>query len=212
MKYHPVTTIQFLVGLIKLNPENRYNCGTKVTTQAPQSSLYTGHSDLKVSADQVIAQNLALKTANDGYHAAIAAVTKARTALGTAVLAWDGAFDVYLTTAGKYCLTPDDAASLALTARGKTKNPLAMPLAVLATWNPKKDWAHVHVTRAPGMDVICVEMSPEPITATSWKELDGSGAIRSVPNPAAGTWWFRAASRTARAKSDYTTPVSLIVK
>jgi hypothetical protein len=32
-----------------------------------------------------------------------------------------------------------------------------------------------------------------------------------IPSPAPGTHWFRAASRTAKGKSDFTTPVSVIV-
>jgi hypothetical protein len=49
------------------------------------------------------------------------------------------------------------------------------------------------------------------MTPESWYELDGSGAVHIVPNPAKGTWWARAQSRTAKGKSDFTSPVSVIV-
>jgi hypothetical protein len=46
----------------------------------------------------------------------------------------------------------------------------------------------------------------------TWRELDGDGAIRTIPDPAAGTLWVRALSQNAREKSDYTTPVSVTVR
>jgi hypothetical protein len=207
---HP--TIQFLVGDIKVNSTLRYEAGVKVGNQAPQSGLYTLHTDLKASADDVVAKNLALKTADDGLHTALAALLTARGVQLAATTAWDVSFDLYMATAAKYCLTPADAAGLALVLRGTTHNPLAMPLAVLLKYDGKKDLLQIHVKRAPGMDVVYMEISTDPTNPALWKEVPGAGAIRIVPNPAVGTWWVRACSKTARANSDFTTPVSIIIK
>jgi hypothetical protein len=212
MSHPKYPTIQFIVGNTKINSDLRYDAGVKVTTQAPQSPLYGLHGDLKASADDLMAKNVALKTANDGYHAALAGLVTARGVLLSANAHWDQSYDVYLTTSAKYVLTPGDAASLALALRGTTHNPLAMPLSVLMTFNAAKDWIRIHVKRAPGMDVVSVEVTTDPTNPASWKELDGAGAVHLVPNPAPGTWWARACSKTARAKSDFTTPVSVIIK
>ena len=73
-------------------------------------------------------------------------------------------------------------------------------------------WIRIHVARAPGMAVVSVQISTDMTNPALWKELDGVGAVHLVPNPAVGTWWARACSKTARAISDFTTPVSVIVK
>ena len=207
---HP--TIQFLIGDTKVSSTLRYEAGVKVAAQAPLSPLYTLHPDLKATADDVVAKNAALKTANDALHAALAALVTARGAELGANTAWDMAYDVYLATAAKYCTNPADAAGLALILRGTTHNPLAMPLAVTLAYNPKKDWISVHVKRAPGMDVVYMEISTDATNPALWKEVPGAGAVRLIPGPAVGTWWVRACSKTARANSDFTTPVSVIVK
>jgi hypothetical protein len=207
---HP--TIQFLVGDTKLNSTLRYDAGVKIAAQAPQSALYAAHTDLKASADDVAAKNLALKAANDGFHAAVAAMATSRDLLIAADAAWDTSYDVYLSTSAKYCVTPADASSLALTLRGTTHNSLAMPLGVLATYDAKKDAMRIKVERAPGMLVMSVQITTDLTNPASWKELDGSGSVRVVPNPASGTWWVRACSKTARETSGFTTPVSVIVK
>lgn len=212
MTYHPVPTIPFLVGPDKVSTTTRYDRGVTITNQAPQSPLYLQHADMKAAADAVIKDTATLKTMMDAYTTAEGAYKTARTALGNAIVTWDGSYDVFVTTGEKYALTPNDAHALGGVARGKTVHQLALPLAVDFTYNPKKNWLRIHVRRAPGMLVTLVELSPDPISATSWVTLDGSGAVHTIPNPAKGTWWARAASVTARAKSDFTTPVSVIVK
>jgi hypothetical protein len=207
---HP--TIQFVVGDTKSSTETRYAAGVKIAAEAPQSALYAAHADLKAIADEVAAKNVALKAAGDAEHAAVAALATARGVLVAATAAWDVSFGCYLSTSTRYCTTAADAGSLALTLRGTTHNPLAPPLAVELSYNAKKDWLRIVVKRAPGMDVVSVQMSTDMTNPALWKELDGSGAIRVVPSPAPGTWWVRACSKIARATSAFTTPVSIVIK
>jgi hypothetical protein len=56
------------------------------------------------------------------------------------------------------------------------------------------------------------QVSADPITATSWKDLEGDGAVHYPPNPTPGTLWVRAASKRARTVSDFTVPVCIIVE
>jgi len=212
MSYHPIPTIPFLVGPDKASEQTRYDRGLKVTSQAPGSPLCAAHADLLASAGEVIKENVVLKDAMDSFSTTEAAFLLSKTALVSAVIKWDGAYDVFVTTGERYAATPNDASTLGAVPRGKTSHLLAMPISVGFVWNPKKDYLRVHVHRAPGMRVVTVQITMSPADPSSWTELDGNGAIHVVPHPAKGTWWARAQSRTAKTKSDFTTPVSAIVK
>lgn len=212
MTYQAVPTIQFTVTPDKESPETRLSRGVKITTNGPASTICTTYPDAQAACSAVAAESAKLKVAMDAYANAEATFKKARTALGTAVVSWDGAYDVYVAVGERRCTTADEGTGMALDVRVKTKNPFAMPISVEAEYNPKTNLLRVHVTRAPGMRTVAVEMSTNPSDPTSWKELEGNGAVHVIPKPPPGTHWFRAATRTARAKSDFTTPVSVIVK
>lgn len=206
-----MSSVAFAVTAEKKNPTTRIARGAMVSAQGPQSTLYKG--TVKVAVDDVIAQNVALKANVDSYNSARATLAKARTALATGVAAWDGAFDVLVKTGEKVCTTADDGAGLGLPTVGvKTIYPFAMPIAVVLTQNPKTSALRIHVRRAPGMKRTCVEISTDPSNPALWKELDGDGAIHTLPNPTPGTLYARAATRGPTAKSGFTTPVSIVLK
>jgi hypothetical protein len=136
----------------------------------------------------------------------------ARVTMGTCIVTWDNAYDTLVSAARLHSVTHDDGVNLGLELRGDTHNALAMPVAVLITYNVKKAYVRIHVKRAKGMRAVSVEVTQDLSNPASWKELDGDGAVHLLNNPTPGTWYARAASKTAHAKSDYTTPVSVIVK
>lgn len=203
--------VQFAITPDKKTAATRVTRGTSITNQAKTSALYQV-PEVKMGVDSVIQDTATLKVMMDNYTNAQAALLKAKTALGAAIIKWDGSYDLLITAGLRNCTDDNDGAGLALPVQGRTKNPFAMPIGVDATFNPKLDYLRIYVQRAPGMDTVAVEVSQEPVTPTSWKELDGNGAIHIIPHPAPGTLWVRAATRTSRAKSDFTTPVSVIVK
>ena len=210
--YHHVPTILLLVGPDKVSENTRYERGVKITAQAPLSPLYQ-HADQKAATDAMIAENLTFKDTIDAYAKADAAFKKARTALGSAIVSWDGVYDVFVNTTEKYAVTPDDATGVGAQPRPKTIYQLVVPVSVEMKQDFKKDRLRIHVTRAPGLDRTVVEVNnTDPANAAAWKELDSSGAIHYVPSPAKGTWWARAASRTTKEKSAFTSPVSIVVK
>jgi hypothetical protein len=212
-KHLSVSTILILVGPDKVTHQTRYERGVKIAAQAPQSPLYQQHADLKAAADEVVKQNTALGDLIDAYAQADAAFKKARTALGTGIVNWDGVYDVFVNTTEKYAKTPDDAASVGTQARPKTHNALLVPISVEMKDDAKKDRLVIRVHRAPGLKRTIVEVNnTDPANAAAWKELDSSGAVHYVPSPAKGTWWARAASRTAKEKSAFCAPVSIVVR
>lgn len=211
--HHLASTILLLVGPDKVSEEARYERGVKIASLAPQSLLYQKYPDLKAATDAVIAENAQLGDTIEGFAKADAARNKARTALMSGVVTWDGVYDVFVNTTEKYAVTPDDAASVGTVARPRTKNPLIPPVSVDMKQDLKRDRLAIHVHRAPGLDRTVVEVNnTDPANPAGWKELDTSGAIHYVPSPAKGMWWARAASRNTKEKSAFTAPVSLTVK
>jgi hypothetical protein len=211
MTAHRVTNITFLIGPDKVSATSRLDRGTVIAAQAPQSPLYTQHADMKTAADGVVANNTTLKTALDAFTNAEAELGLTRAALTDAVTQWDGAYGVFVSTGEKYAATPADAHALGAVALARASHPLAPPVAVAVKYDASKNLIRVRIQRPPGMRLFEVQMSADPVTATSWSDLAGNGAMHVVPMPAKGTWWFRACSVTSRAKSGFTSPVSVLV-
>lgn len=207
-----VPKIQFEVSDDKESAQSRYDRGIAVGNQAPQSALYQSKPEVKNAADDVVVKTAALKTAMDGVTTAEAGLKKARTILGTAVAAFDGSYDVLVAVGEKVCTTPDQGTALGMAPRGKTKNPFVAPIGVDLKYDANKDELRIHVQRAPGVRAVAVQWSTNPSDPASWTELEGHGAVHLMQHPPKGTLFVRAASRNARAKSDFTSPVSVIVK
>lgn len=206
-----MSTVQFAITPDKKNGTTRLARGTMVGTQGPKSPLYQGAT--KVAVDDVAAQSLALQGKVDAYNAVRAQLKKAATALGTGIVAWDRTYGVLVTMAESVCITDDDGASLGLPVVGaKAKYSFAMPISVSLKQDLNKGLLRIHVHRAPGMKNCCVETSTDPTNPALWKELDGDGAIHLIPNPPPGTLWVRAATRGKSVKSEFTAPVSIVVK
>jgi hypothetical protein len=205
------SAVHFDTSKDMVDTETRLARGVKISTLGPMSALYTGNPAVKGAVDTVVGDTTALKAAQDADNNAQAVASKARTALALAMSTWDGSYRILTSTGTKVCKTPDDGTSLGLVVRTTTKNPLAPPIAIVLKQDKVKNLLRIHVQRAPGMDTVDVQMSPDPITASSWATLDSNGAVHVVPNPPKGTTWIRAASRTAKGKSDWTTPVSIVI-
>jgi len=207
----PVQGVHFNVGAVKKTPLARTTCGDKIGAQAPTSPLYQD-PEVKTAVDNTVAKTAETQTKIDDFNKAHAAYVTAKTALGLVLAGWDSVFDVLVSVANKHCTTAAQAAALGMPIRGPMVYSLDTPLQVLLTQDFKKNLLHVRVKRAPGMRSTVVQVSRDPITATSWQELDGDGLIRDVPNPAPGLWYVRAAHKRARATSDFTVPVSITIK
>jgi hypothetical protein len=209
----PGTMIHFDASSVKASPTARLACGVKITAQATSSPLYA-LLDVKAAVDVVIVDTATAQAALDTYNKAHGAFLKARTALGVALGGWDSSFDVLLAVSEKRCVTTDDAASLAMPVllAGRTKHAFVMPLGVTLKADLKKNELVSHVLKATGLGMAVTQMSVDPFTATSWSELDGYGLVHRLPMPAPGRYWFRAAHKRARATSDFTAPVSILVK
>jgi hypothetical protein len=203
--------IHFDVGPIKKSPAARITCGTKIGAQAPTSPLYAD-SEVKGAVDNAVQKTSAVQIAFDNYNKAHAAYVLAGKALGVAVGGWDTTFDVLVSVAGKHCLTDADGASLGMPVRNRASYPLAIPLGIELKQDFKKHLLRLHVQKAPGMRLAVVQISHDPITATSWEDLPGGGLVREIQSPTPGLLWARAAHKRARATSDFCAPVPITIK
>jgi hypothetical protein len=209
--YKPVEGIKFEVGPDMVDTDSRITRGVQIGSQSAKSPL-ASDPEMKPALDAVAKDTAALKTDMEEYNVTQAAAKKARSALFAAIATWDGSYRLLIAAAEKHCTTADDGTGLGLVVRGKTSYPLAPPLSVSFTQDLKKGLVRIQVKRAPGMRSVSVEMSNDPSNPASWSELPGNGARHTLKAPTPGVWWVRAASRTAKGKSEFTTLVSLIVK
>ncbi len=209
--YQPVEGIKLDVGQDKASPEARISRGVKVGKLAVQSPLYQ-EAEIKAGVDAVTIDTAALQQGMESCAAAISAARKARSALNVLLRSWDRSYDLLLAAGEKRCTTEEEGTSLGLSVRPKTSHVFAMPAAVTVKYDSIRGILRIVVTRAPGRCSLSVQISPNPEDPAAWVELPGDGAVYVVKSPAPGTWWVRARSRRAQAMSDFTTPVSVVVK
>jgi hypothetical protein len=192
--------------------KTRRDAGGVVATNAPNSPILQQNADVKQTADELIAVSKDLDARDIKVKALENELAAERGALANLTVDWDAQYDVFVYTARKYCKTDEDAEALGLSAVGQAVYALAMPTSVSAAWDIMSKLLRIHVTRAKGLRSVRLEISPDPITATSFQEIEGDGANAALSGFLPGTYWIRAASVRARERSEFTTPVSVIVK
>jgi hypothetical protein len=195
----------------KTSIQSRGDRANLTTTVAPASLIYKTHAQLQESGLALGAAGVELTAANAALKAAKSALATARGVLGTKVLDFDAAYDVYVAHAEKFCTTPEDVTGLGLDVLDRGSYALAAPLEVLARFDVVTGLIHIHVKKAPGMRSCVVEISSNPADPTSWQRLPGVGAIHTLRGYAPGMYWVRAASVRAKDQSDFTARVAVIV-
>jgi hypothetical protein len=209
--YQPVEGIKFDIGRDKDSAEARVARGVKVGSLAPASPLYQ-EPEIKAGVDAVMLETSELEGGMARCAAAAVAYKKARVELNALLAAWDRSYELLLAAGAKHCATAGEGAGLGLSVRPKTSYAFAPPLGIALKHNVLKGTLRIHVQRAPGTHSLCVQVSRDPSEPAGWTELEGGGAIHELPSPAPGTWWVRAASRSAKQRSAFTEPVSVLVR
>jgi hypothetical protein len=199
-------------GTVKDTVTTRTDAGNVIATNAPNSAILTANADVKTTEGNLVAANTRLDDKYKQVKALELELATERGALLNLTVDWDSVYDVYVSTARLYCLTDQDAKSLGLPAAGLTTYQLAPPISVTATFDAKLGVLRIHVKRPAGLKAVRLEISPEPMTATSFKALDGEGATAKLSGYPPGIYWVRAAMIRSRQLSAYTTPVSVVVK
>jgi hypothetical protein len=91
--------------------------------------------------------------------------------------------------------------------------PLLVPEGgVLTPSKTVKGQFKANASAVPGIRTFAVEISPDPVTATSWVLAGGTGKTRIFSGYASGTrLWVRFASTRGHAQSDWSVPVSIVI-
>jgi hypothetical protein len=190
----------------------RTTAGGVIEANAPTSPIFTKNNDVQQAEVALVTLSTDLDAKAIKVKALELELETERAALANLLVTWDAGYDVYVSTARLYCTTAEDAKALGLPAAGVMSYTLVQPIAVYARWDGKLGAIRIRVTRAPGMRGLRLEVSPDPMTATSFLALEGDGATATLFGYAPGTWWIRAASVRARERSEFTAPVAVIVK
>jgi len=196
----------------KRSLKDRTDLASLIAKKAPNSTFVQAHLSLKASCDALIQAGVDLDTALTDERAAKTAYAEARSLVRAKTTAYDGSHDVCVAQTELYVTTPEEMQSVGWTVAVQSKYLLTSPLQVLPSYDILKSLIHIEVRQPPGMRACIIEISPDPVTPTSWVRLDGNGIRRTLSGYPPGVYWIRVANVRAHAKSAYTDPVSVTVK
>jgi hypothetical protein len=199
-------------GSAKGKIKDRTDCSSLVKNKASSSPIWQQYVTIQAAGNDLVIAGTDLSAADLAYVNAQIVLDNARTTVDTKTVAWNVAFEAYASLAEKYSLKPEDLTSLALSPLTRSVYALLPPIGVELKYEVKLNVLRVHVIMPTGMDAAEVEMSPDPVTPTSWKRLVGHGLVREVASPAPGTWWFHAATARASEQSAFTQAYSILIK
>ncbi len=200
------------VGGDKESDDTRITRSGVVAETATKTDAYAKDTAFKANIDRYVAAGAALDTARQNEAQARANLSKAKSDRLIARQNHDRAHAVAVTSVEDRSTTPADVKSFGFAPSQHIVRSSAVvaPSGILVSLDKKTGRVTILVQgnqRRP----VQLEMSPDPITATSFKLMPGTAARRSLPSLAAGTYWFRAAVLGKLGMSDYSVPVQLVV-
>ncbi len=140
-------------------------------------------------------------------------LTTARASLNTLTFAWDEAYGLYCTNVESNAQKPADITGGGLLLLDRSLHTLLPALGLTVRYDTVNSVIRVLVKRPPPGDQKCLlEVSPDPVGATTFKAVTGYGGKRALAGYAPGTWWLRVALVDATDQSAYFGPVAVIVK
>jgi hypothetical protein len=204
--------IRIDVQVDKQSIKTRTDRAGVVAKLTPGSALYQAQPTVQQAGVAVIAAGADLATADSAVKAAEGMLATARSAREAKVIDFDAAYDVYVANTEKHSVTAEDVQGVGLGVLQRGKYVLTQPAQVEARFDAVKSQIRLHVKQAPGMQACVVDVSPDPVGPATWTRLPGVGARQVLSGYAPGTYWVRAASVRASEQSEFTGPVSVIVK
>ena len=200
------------VGVDKASDEARLTRTTVVADAAPKTDAYTKDAAFKGTVDRYLATGVSLNDAVTTEATLRAQLKKATSEKNVARKNHDKAHALLVSNVQDRSTTPADVRSYGFEASKHTPRSTGIisPEGLTVTLDKKTGRVTIKVKLSKRRPVQ-IEMSPDPITATSFKVLDGAAARRTIDPPAPGTYWFRAAVLGTTGKSEYTVPVQLVI-
>ena len=211
---HKVTLMEIALSPSNLGVAGRVLYAAKLGQMAPQSSIYTGNAEFKTVVDNLVKAGSTLGSTSTAKESARQAYFAAIGAEAAAQIAYDVCAGVFRAAVPIYCKTPQDLETLggARKVRGASV-PLIPP--VLVTGRPDKDPGsiYVHAHRIPGLTDYILAVSPDPVTATSFVEQPGTGAIRRLTGLVSGNkYWLKYCTQRGSQRSTWSAAIPVIAK
>ena len=200
------------VSADKVNVKSRLDRLTKVQTMGLKSKLYASQPDVKKAIDTLLADGSVMANWSSQVGKDEAALANSRAQLQVAVHTCDGSYDVVTSNIEKHATVASDIPDTGFDEMIRAKYAVLPPAKVEVAYDRTKETLDVFVTHAPGMTACFVEISPEPLTATSFKRVDGIAAEYHLKEYTPGVYWVRAASVRGADLSTWTVPVAVTVK
>jgi hypothetical protein len=167
----------------------------------------------KGTIDAVVAAGAALNVAAVGVDTGKAGLGNARGNRNVARYGYDKTYGAAVAQVEKYAQTPADLVAAGFLALNEASPTLVAPSSILVVFDPKVAVIDIHVRYPRGVRAQCViAVSPDPIGPATYVELPGHGRVQRLAGYAPGTYWVRACTVRATARSAWVGPISVIVK
>jgi hypothetical protein len=193
----------------KRSLKSREDRSELVLSTAANSPLWVG--DVKASGENLILAGLELAAGEALVQSLRTQMESAEKQLLSLTIAWDERFNLYAGNAEVLAVKPQDITNLALPLLEETTNKLAPPVSVSARFDVLAGLIRLLVRKPPGNFACRIEVSPNPITPTSWVAVKGKGARRALSGYPSGGLWIRALLSDNENESDYSQPVFVMV-
>jgi hypothetical protein len=185
-----------------------------VGTMAILTALYATSAAFKAAIDEFAAAGLALLAAESKINKLEGALIQARSDRDASRVVCKTRHATAAKQVEANSVTEADVEAYGFVYLDIVKQGLVPPSAIVAAQDPKTHALNVHVQYAGkgGRRRVMIEISPDPVTATSYHRLDGDGVKRALTGYAPGMYWLHAATTTADGRSDWFGPIAVVLK
>jgi hypothetical protein len=207
-----IPSIRVRVGPDRASDTATTSRAAVVGEMAAKTPLYQTDPSFKAAVDDYAAAGDALVEADVDVAAAKALLAKARSVREAKRAACRQAQGVCVAQIQQHATTPADATACGFLLFDPVQRGLMLPREISLKYDAEKRFVRVHVKYTSGKHKVALELSPDPVTDTSWVRIDATGMRQTFKDLAPGTWWFRAATLGASSRSDWFGPVAVIVR
>jgi hypothetical protein len=207
--------MRIALNLTRLGVAGRTQLAAVIAKFAPQSAIYQSVTSIKELADKVIASGADVeakqKDVNNKKKAYLGSIADRDTSdqqLAADLSAFCGA-------AGGVCKTQLDVENLGLSkaAPPSPSAQLTPPVTVTARTGKEKGSFSSAAKRVPGLSTYIAEVSPEPMTETSFQQVPGTGTNREFSGYESGKGhWVRYCTERGQERSAWSEPVYVVAR
>ena len=207
-----MNNIRVDLGGDKDSDKTRIRRASVVSSLAILTPLYQSDLSFKDSVDKLVQAGTDLATAESQVNQLEATLVKARGSRDTKRNAYDKAHSVCAAKVESLSTIPEDVQSYGFAVLSKNAPGIVPPSDIVVKYDVAKGAIRVRVIYLSGKYRCAIEIGSDPKDPASFKRVDGAGMTRALHGYAAGTWWIRAATLSAKEQSDWFGPVAVLVK